>query len=705
MYMMTRLFSLLLSLVAALAAVAAPVRDQHVEVELVAEPVAIVPGRTFWAGVRVAHDEHWHTYWLNPGDSGLRTKIAWNLPEGFTAGDIVWPTPSRIPAGPLVSYGFEGEILLMVPITPPASIDATEVTLAAKVSWLMCKEACIPGKATVSLTLPVHADGGTTTPAPLFESARRLVPAVDDAWTFTATREGATFVLRAANGKGWDRPVDGVVFFPEREDIINPSAPQTVEPTETGFVLRVEASPLLEDLPETVVGIVTHPEGWLPGGLQPGLAVAATSAPSSTASVPGSAPARMGFLAALGFAFLGGMILNLMPCVFPVLSIKVLGFVEQAGESRGKLLTHGLVFAAGVLACFWALAGTLIALRAGGAGIGWGFQLQSPLIVGGLAALFFLLGLSLFGVFEMGLSLTGTGSGLQSRGGYGGSFFSGLLATIVATPCTAPFMGAALGYALTLSAPAALAIFTSLGAGMAFPYVALSASPALLRRIPRPGAWMESLKQFMGFLMMATVVWLLWVLGQQVGVDGLTVALATLVVLGIAAWIAGRWGALHRPPATRIAARILAAVLIAAGLAGAVPTIRSARPAAATGTTTTAGGIEWKAYDPIAVEALRADGKPVFIDFTAAWCLTCQVNKRVALHHPQVENAFREAGIATFKADWTDHDETITQALASFGRSGVPLYVLYGRDRTLPATLLPEVLTPGLVIDAIARMR
>lgn len=706
---------LLLALLLPLAPVhAQPVRDKHVEAELLAEPASIQPGQPFWVALKLVMDEDWHTYWVNPGDSGLGTKIAWKLPEGFTASPIAWPMPHRISTPPLMSYGYEREVLLLARITPPADLPASEVTLGAKASWLMCKEACIPGRAELAITLPVRSGPAEADArrASDFAAARAALPVAPDGWTVRARYRESGLLIEATLPQGWRTGQKDVYFFADGESVTEAAAPQAVD--WDGRTLRLSAtrSSLASELPARLTGVLVSEQGWSGDGATKAVALDVELAPGDAVArafdAP-TAPARAGrsmtVPAALLFAFLGGLILNLMPCVFPVVSLKVLGFVEQAGESRGRLFAHGLVFAAGVLTSFWALAGALLALRAGGSEIGWGFQLQHPAVVIVLAAIFFLLGLSLFGVFEIGLSLTGAGSNLQARKGFGGSFFSGLLATIVATPCTAPFMGAALGYALALPTFTALLIFTMLGIGMAAPYLVLAASPGLISRIPRPGPWMETMKQLMGFLMMATVVWLAWVLGVQVGNGAVIALMAAFVALGLAAWILGRWAALHRPFSTRLAARLLALVLVLAAVLPAIRLAREGRGAPAAGPTVTAGGIVWEPWSPARVAELRAAGTPILVDFTAAWCLTCQVNKRVALHQREVEARLKQLGIATLKADWTYYDEAITRGLAEFGRSGVPLYVLYGRDRGAPPVLLPEILTPQVVLKALDGIR
>jgi thiol:disulfide interchange protein DsbD len=400
-------------------------------------------------------------------------------------------------------------------------------------------------------------------------------------------------------------------------------------------------------------------------------------------------------LAAL-FAFIGGMILNLMPCVLPVLSLKVLSFMRQAEAQKTRAWRHGLVFSAGVLTSFWVLAALLLILRAGGQAVGWGFQLQSPYFVLILAAFFFLFGLNLFGVFEFGTSFASLAGVVENPAGYGHSFLTGVLAAVVATPCTAPFMGAALGFSLAQPATVSLLIFTCLGLGMAFPYLLLSFSPSLLAAMPKPGMWMISLEQFMGFLLMASVVWLLGIFGLQTGLASLNRALACLLAFAFAAWMVGRWAGPANAFAMRFVARGIALLVVAGALAWALSGLDAAEDPARP------EGLRWEPYSAERLASLRAEGKPVFIDFTAAWCLTCQVNERLALADRRVQEKFRELGVATLKADWTRRDEEITQALAGYGRNSVPLYVLYGRADE--PVILPEILTPGQVLKALDEM-
>jgi thiol:disulfide interchange protein DsbD len=430
----------------------------------------------------------------------------------------------------------------------------------------------------------------------------------------------------------------------------------------------------------------------------PGLSKGGDSTHASSPRPVAAASERSISLAvALLFAFLGGMILNLMPCVLPVLSLKILGMVKQAGETSRERLKHGALFTLGVVASFWVLAGIMILLQAGGEQLGWGFQLQSPSFVLVLSIFLFLFGLSMFGVFEIGTSLTGVGYGVAGGSSYTSSLVSGVLATTVATPCTAPFMGSALGFTLGAPAYVAFLVFTFVGLGMAAPYLLLTTIPALLKFIPRPGAWMESMKQFMGFLLMATVLWLIWVLSLQTGADGVVILLAALLFVALGGWVFGRWGNIAKEKPTRRIAQVIALVAIAGGLFFSLTNIKAKGPE--TAGVHRQGSIEWLTYTPELVEGLKAQGRTVFLDFTAAWCLSCQVNEKVAFSSEEVQNEFARRGIATVRADWTTHDETITKALATFGRNSVPLYVLYapGKD----PVLLPEIITPGIVLEAL----
>ncbi len=709
---MHRLFLItFLGLIPLLATAAGPVETDQVTAELVSESAGIQPGASFWVGVRLDMEPLWHTYWRNPGDSGLGTSLTWDLPEGFTAGPIIWPTPKRIPLDPLVSYGYEGSTLLMVRMDPPADLASDQtVSLRVRADWLVCHEVCIPGGADLELSLPVVDGPPSLAPlqAPFFAQIRASLPLEGVGWPVSLTGAGDKLQLDVWLPEGSEVDPDTVFFFDQDEAVIEPAAPQEV--AFRNGILSLKLTPALyADGPvDAVSGVLYAGSGF--GSSVPGTAVflavsiddsgAVTEIPVVGTVSSQVAPGKpISLPVALLAAFLGGLILNLMPCVFPVLSIKILSFVQQAGEDRGRILRHGLVFALGVLVSFWVLAGILIALRAGGAQLGWGYQLQSPFFIVLIAAVLFMLSLSLIGVFELGGSMIGVGAG-KGTSGYGGSFFTGILATIVATPCTAPFMGSALAFALTQPAVVSLSVFTVLGIGMSAPYVLLSAVPALLRFMPRPGAWMETFKQLMAFPLLATVIWLTWVLGQQVNMDGIAQFLFGLLILGIACWIYGRWTQPVRSPVVRLVARMVALIVLAFGLYVGSAGTRS--PTSAVVTTGEVGPDEmaWVPYDRDRLDALRSEGTPVFLDFTAAWCLTCKANELLVFRSQEVRDRFSELGIVPMKADWTTRNPEITRALAEYGRTGVPFYIYFPGEGADPV-ILPEILNPGIVLDAI----
>jgi thiol:disulfide interchange protein DsbD len=650
--------------------------------------------------------EHWHTYWKNPGDSGLPTRIEWQLPEGWKAGEIQWPYPKPLPVGPLMNYGYEDEVLLVAELTPAPGTTPGKYPVKAKAEWLVCKDICIPEKGELDLTLAVAGAEGPVDPksAIHFERARAQQPFDPSGWKFESAMQGKSLVVRLVPPAGAALP-QKVAFFPERELLIEPAAPQKV--VRDGNALRIEmklAEPPLADVKE-VKGVAVSDSGW-PGNARKAMAVdapvvasmpaaAASTSPQSPPGAAGSSNVEGGTWVALGFALIGGILLNLMPCVFPVLGIKVMGFVEHAhGEARA-MRAQGWIFSAGVLVSFLALAGIMLALRAGGAQLGWGFQLQSPAVVMLLAALFFVLALNLSGVFEWGAFAQSMTSNISATGRYADAFLAGVLASVVATPCTAPFMGAAVGFTLTQSAANALAIFAMLGVGMALPVLLLAHFPALLRKLPRPGAWMETFKQVLAFPLYATVAWLTWVLGAQSGNDAVLAMLAGLVLIAMAAWMFGRFE--HSPGPWRAAVALL---LAAAGIAIAWPAPHAGPASSASAK---AGEIAWQDWSPEKVAALTAQGKAVFVDFTAAWCVTCQVNKRVALNNAAVVAAFDDRKVVGLRADWTRQDPRITATLSELGRNAIPVYALYLPGDAQPR-LLPEVLTPAIVLDEISKL-
>ena len=690
-------------------------RSRHTVVTLLSETRSVQPGHPLTLGLRLEMEPEWHTYWKNPGDAGLATRLTWRLPEGFEPGPLQFPTPELLPAGPLMSFGHSGTAVLLVEVkTPPSLVPGTPMVLGTRADWLECKEACIPGKAELALTLPVTAEAPVVDPSAtaVFAEARKHLPGDGRSWQaeMLVAPDALALLFRPPNGVS-----SRATFFPLEKGIIEPSGAQTLR--QSDGIFRLDLVPAVRGASPGPGAASTPPEpaatisGVLSVETQSGAtavelvarvvkaaAIPPASAPgSNAASAPAGGP---GLLVALAFAFGGGILLNLMPCVLPVLSLKVLSFVRHAGLHPSKAWHQGAAFTAGVLVSFWALAGALLVLRAAGQGVGWGFQLQSPGFVVALAVLFFVLGLNLFGVFEMGESLTTAGNLALGTSGLQSSFWGGALATVVATPCTAPFMGSALGWGLSQPAAISLLVFTALGLGMAAPYLFLSFQPKLIRFVPRPGRWMETFKQLMGFFLMATVVFLAWLLGQQAGNDGVAMLLAGLVVVGMGAWSYGRGDTHGSTTRSRRVARGLGFALGGIGLAVALSGARVAPPASPSGAKG-AGGLVWESWSEERVAALRAEGRAVFVDFTAAWCLTCQVNERVSLGNAEVVAKLTRENVALLRADWTLRDERITRALASHGRQGVPVYVLYGRDPLAPPRLLPEVITPGMVLAAL----
>ncbi len=691
------------------------VRTNHAVLELVSERTGLVPGKTNTVGIRFELEEGWHTYWANPGEVGLATEITWKLPPGIEAGEIQWPAPLWIEYFDLVSYAYEGEVLLPVDLEVDESLAMGQsVDLAAEVNFLVCEEACIPGSANLELTLPVGVDPQPSSWKSAFDATRNRLPQTLPDYRLGVVDNGESFALTVIAPEGIRLEGRKITYF-SLDGWVAASEPRTS---------LAEGRILTQVLPKSAFepesdrnrfrGILVSEVPWDSRNRYPSLAVDAPFSDDLTVSgwvagIEGSAmvdptgsavaavgPA-IGFSTTLWFAFVGGMLLNLMPCVFPVLSIKVLGFVQQAGEEASKVKRHGLVFTLGVLLSFWLLAGLLLILRAAGEEIGWGFQLQSPGFVAVLASVLFLFGLNLSGVFELGESLTGAGSQLQAKSGYSGSFFSGVLATLVATPCTAPLMGTALGTVIFMPAYQSMLVFTSLALGMAFPYLLLSFFPALLKYLPRPGAWMESFKKGLAFLLYASVVWLAWVFGKQVGVTGMAGLLLGILIMGAAAWIRGNWGAFHQPKTARRWASSIALLFLVAGgylqyLSAQLAPIEVEAVAKDT------SGIDWGSYSPAAVDGALKEGKTVFVDFTAIWCLTCLVNKKVAFSSDEVVRFFSDNSIVPLKGDWTKRDPVITRELQKFGRNGVPTNVIYWPDGS--TRLLPEVLTPGIVLDA-----
>ena len=678
----------------------------HVTAELISRQTSFRPGDTIDVGVRLQLEEGWHVYWRNPGDAGLSTQIDWTLPPGFEAGPIRWPYPHRFALGPVVSFGHSGDVLLLVKLRTPGDLAPDEpVELIVNVSWLICKDVCLPGKATLTLELPVAKGNPAVNEslAATFEAAENALPRVDSTWRLSAGYAGDRIELRVEGPTERLSDMAEAMFFPTEPGLIAPSAEQPLSLADGRLSLSLQ--PVPENMASILhlQGVLVADSGWDDTGqlkaLQVDVPVRASFAEAPTTPQGEEPTQALSIATAVAFALLGGLILNIMPCVFPVLSIKILTFVNQAGGDRAVTRRHGYVFALGVIVSFWVLAGLLLALRAGGQKLGWGFQLQSPGFVAAMALLLFAVGLNLVGVFEVGGGMIGLASKMSGQsgsghGGYGGSFSSGILATLLATPCAAPFMATAVGAALALRPVTAMLVFTCLGVGMAAPYVLLSLAPQLLSWLPRPGPWMESFKQFMAFPLFATTAWLASVFGQQTGDGGLVTLLMGLVLLAIGAWIWGRWTIPSRGKGVRRAAGVIAGIVVVCSIVVSLGAGRSSDDA-----------LQWEPYSPQRLEELRADGRMVFVDFTATWCLTCKVNELVALSSTEVVEKFRQNDVALLKGDWTLKDPTITKALDEFGRSSVPLYLLYGPNGSAEPKVLPTVLTPQIVVRAVDNVK
>lgn len=674
---------------------AGPIEAPHVAVSFVAERTAATPGEALTVGVFFALDEHWHVYWQNPGDSGEAPKIRWALPAGWSAGAIEWPAPRPIPVGPLLNYGYEGTVLLPVTLAVPASAAVGETAaIEATVSWLVCREDCIPGKTTFAVTLPIGAGEVAPDWRARFAAARAARPKPTAA---VFARSDDTLTLRLPELVAQSGAT--VRFLARAEALIPPTAAQPVaRPVSGGVTLALALADTAPAVIERLDGLVQFdddPQQTWAVDAAPGEVAADDAVANARADEPPAAAAEeTSWALAVLFALLGGLLLNLMPCVFPVLSLKILGFVEHADAAQSTVRRQGWLYTAGVVTSFVALAGLLIALRAGGEQLGWGFQLQAPGFVAALVVLLFLLALSLGGLFEVGLTLTSIGG----RGEWG-AFGTGVLATVVATPCTAPFMGPALGFALARPPVEALAVFAALGVGMALPYLVLSYAPWLLRKLPRPGAWMETFKQLMAFPLFATVLWLLDVFLQQTGAAAAASLIAALLGLAFAAWLLGR---LQRSGRQGLGWLALVAVAAAPGVLLAHQAVTTLSAAAGGGQSGDAHVDErWGEWSPAAVAALRGEGKAVFVNYTAAWCISCKVNEKLVFERDAVQAAFAEHGVTTLRADWTDRDDTIARELARHGREGVPLYLYYPPRKGAAPVVLPSVLTPDLVISAL----
>lgn len=704
--------SLMVGALAALPVFAETVSDRaetpQVQAQLVASVARAHPGAEIYLGLSQKIIPGWHTYWVNPGDSGNATTIEWTLPEGALASDIIWPAPGRFSMGPITNYAYENEVTLLTKVTIPANaVPGEQFAAQALVDWLVCEEECIPQQVKLALALPVVAVGepagaGDTR----IDKAIARLP-VASPWdihghqsAINAETGQGELILRIALTEAQFAQVKDIWFYPYEWGRIQQSGAQSIRAVSDGIELTIKTGEMPLKQGDDLAGVLVITEQSGDQKIARGFEV------KTQVQLAGeNFNSSIGFFPALLLALIGGIILNLMPCVFPVLSIKALSLVSHANQSAGEIRLQGFVYTLGVLASFAFLALLLILLKSGGAQIGWGFQFQSPLFVLAMAYLMFAVGLSLSGVFFVGGSVTGVGSSLTQKPGYSGSFFTGVLATIVATPCTAPFMAAALGYALAQPAIKLLAIFLSLGLGLALPYLLLTSWPRLQRWLPRPGVWMERAKQLLAFPMYAAAIWLVWVLAQQAGVNSIAVALGGMLLIALAAWLYDSTLVSSNRVRRLGTGSALALVLLSlfTGYVGVNSSAASARLSAehAAGTVGKSAEKNWEPFSESRLAELLGEGKPVFLNFTASWCISCLVNERVALSDARVKATFNDDGIIYLKGDWTNRDVEITNFLKKYNRSGVPLYVFYPAGNAGEPTELPQILTPDIVISAV----
>ena len=685
---MRKLWLPLLVLLAIFAPAAAQVdAGPKVTARLISDRDAVKPGGTLTVALEEDIRPGWHTYWSNPGDAGAPTTIAWTLPLGWKAGAIQWPYPMREPVGPLMDYGYEGKLWLLVELQAPADAKPdTQVTLSAKVGWLVCQNVCIPEDATLSLNVFVDANAPPpdSIAAEQFAVARAKLPVVSPWPMHYALDNDLRLFVKAPALAGAAEPVDAH-FFPADPGEVEDAGAQSFGLAKDGLVLTLKpGGKLAKRATLDGVLVLTSADHSVQA-----LQVHATRGAVPQAGAAGGEDFTLAL--ALLFALIGGLILNVMPCVLPVLAMKALSIAKHAGAPHNHARAEAFAYCAGAILSFVGFGLLVVLLRAGGAAIGWGFQLQEPIVVAGLALLMFAVGLNLSGVFEV--DVIPVGEGLARRGGLIGAFFTGVLAVAVAAPCTAPFMATAIGYGFTQSMPVVLAVFAALGLGFALPFVLLGLFPAMHRILPKPGAWMLRLKQILALPMYGAAAWLLWVLAQQVDRNGLIAAIAAMAAVGVSLWL---WGA------TRFGrTRKLGAIIAVIGIAGALFALSLVKGAPPPLVETHYAGLVSEPYSAARLDQLRAQHRAVFVDATASWCITCLVNEEAALSRPQVRKLFADKHIAFLVADWTNQNPQITALLQAHGRSGVPLYLYYAPGAADPV-VLPQILTPGIVLGTIA---
>jgi thiol:disulfide interchange protein/DsbC/DsbD-like thiol-disulfide interchange protein len=687
-------------------------------------PVETVkPGDTITVGVMLEMPPGWHTYWKNPGESGMASKIIWTLPEGITAGDIQWPTPEvyEDKTVDLTTYVHHDQAMLLVPLTVGADTTSGELNLKARVSWLECEKLCVPGRADITGKLKVGAETKLSSDAPLIQEWQAKLPKPNPTLKATArwdgpikedSRKAIIEFSPDASAANWD-------FYPYRGDdfTISPKS-ERIGLLAGRYTLRKTVTSDEGKWPTVINGLIV--DGSNPQ--KPGIAYEAaislggtpsTSAVSTSGKIDGDSAsaqpeiAPRSLVAMLIYAFIGGTILNIMPCVLPVISLKILGFVHQSQQDPKRVRMLGLVYALGVVVSFLVLAGLVIGVQQAGKAASWGMQFQNPQFLVVLTILVTLVALNLFGVFEvtMNSNVMGAAGQLAAQKGPSGAFFNGVLATILATPCTAPFLGVALGFAFAQSAAVILLVFVTIALGLAFPYVLLSWQPKWLKFLPKPGAWMERFKILMGFPMIATAIWLFSLSAGHFGRSGVLWIGLLLVFVGLAAYIFGEF--VQRGSKHRGVSAALAGILLLGSLGYILEGQLNWRSPDRGGTSATTleskVGIEWKSWNVAAVEEARKSGKPVFVDFTADWCVTCQANKRTSIEITSVKKKLDAIGAVSLLGDYTYEDAAIAAELKKYGRAGVPLVVVFPADPQAKPIVLPELLTPGIVLEALEK--
>ena len=664
----------------ALARQSIPVDTGKVTASLVSSHDSVAPGGSFYIALRTQLDDHWHTYWRNPGDSGEPVQIDWVLPEGVTAGRINWPLPKTVPTGPIINYGFEGAPLFPVKFTVSADAEpGSVINITANFYYLVCKDVCIPEKGTVSLPIAIGEmaeDIGWKTEIDAALAATPRRGGVQGA----IKKSGGVLEMSFANLPEGD--FSGAYFFPYDQGVLLHSDPQNIVRGSSGLRLTTKPDYAWDSAtPKIFEGVLTYQSGGETVGTNIALAVG-SSIDIGAAATPKAAIGGVTLWTAIIGALIGGLILNLMPCVFPVISIKALSIAKSAHGERSKIRREAWLYTAGVMATFLILTIALLALKAGGSEIGWGFQLQSPKVVAVLAVLLFVIGLNLIGAFEFGTGLQNTGTELTQKSGAAGSFFTGALAVIVATPCTAPFMAGAVGYALAQPALITIAVFMALAIGFALPFLLIAYMPGLLSKLPKPGPWMARFKEILAFPMFAAAIWLVWVLSLQAGEGGVLYALLAMLAAGLAIWFF---------KGKSLLGKALGLVSVLAAIAIPVSITANAAPE----------NLSSEAWSHQRVAELQAEGRPIFVDFTAAWCVTCKVNEKLVLGQTRTEKLFKDTNTAFLVADWTNKNDVIATELAKYGRAGVPLYLVYHQNSVNPV-ILPQVLSYDVIREAIA---